>query len=190
MMKNSLFAILGVVGLAAASQGAVTTYFTNLSGPAEAPPNSSPGTGWARVDYDNVAKTMRVRAAFSGLTGNVTACHIHGATAVAFTGTAGVATPTPTFPGFPLGVSSGTYDVTFNLTLTSSWNASYITANGGTPASAEAAFFTAMSAGRTYFNIHSSTFGGGEVRGFLAIPAPGAMAMLGFGGLLAARRRR
>lgn len=189
-MKNSLMAIIGVAGLAAVSQGAVTTYFTNLSGPAESPPNASPGIGWARVDYDNVNRTMRVRAAFSGLTGNVTACHIHGATAVAFTGTAGVATPTPTFPGFPSGVNNGTYDITLNLALSASWNAAYITANGGTTLSAETAFFNAMTAGRTYFNIHTSTFGGGEVRGFLAIPAPSAMAMLGLTGLVAGRRRR
>lgn len=189
-MKNSLIAIVGAAGLAAASQGAVTTYFANLSGPAESPPNTSLGTGWARVDYDNVARTMRVRASFSGLTGNVTNCHIHGATAVAFAGTAGVATTTPTFPGFPAGGTSGTYDNTFNLALSSSWNAAYITANGGTTLSAESAFFTAMTAGKTYFNIHTSFVPGGEIRGFLAIPSPGAIAMLGLGGLVASRRRR
>jgi hypothetical protein len=189
-MKTVMMAMIGVAGLAAASQGAVTTYFTNLSGAAEAPPNSSPGTGWARVDYDNVARTMRVRAAFSGLLGNVTVCHIHGATAVPFTGTAGVATPTPSFPGFPAGGTSGSYDNTFNLALASSWNAAYITANGGTTLSAETAFFNAMTAGRTYFNLHSTAFPPGELRGFLAIPAPSALAMLGLGGLVAARRRR
>ena len=189
-MKTVLMAMISVAGLAAASQGAVTTYFTNLSGAAEAPPNASPGTGWARVDYDNVARTMRVRAAFSGLLGNVTVCHIHGATATPFTGTAGVATPTPTFPGFPASGTSGSYDNTLDLALTSSWNAAYITANGGTTLSAETAFFSAMTAGRTYFNLHSSAFPGGELRGFLAIPAPSALAMLGLGGLVAARRRR
>lgn len=189
-MKISLMAAVGVVGLAAASQGAVTTYFTNLSGPAEAPPNASLGTGWARVDYDNVARTMWVRASFSGLTGNVTNCHIHGATAVAFTGTAGVATTTPTFPAFPAGGTSGTYSRVFDLSLSSSWNPAYVTANGGTTLSAETAFFTAMTAGKTYFNIHTSFIPGGEIRGFLAIPAPGAIAMLGLGGLIATRRRR
>lgn len=189
-MKSSLLAIIGVASLAAASQGAVTTYFANLSGPAEQPANASPGIGTARVDYDNVAHTMRVRVTFSGLTGNVTASHIHGATATAFAGTAGVATPTPTFPGFPSGVTAGSYDNTLNLLLSSSWNAAYITANGGTAASAEAAFVTALNANKTYLNIHSSTFGGGEIRGFLTIPTPGALAMLGLGGLVAGRRRR
>ena len=189
-MKNCLFAIMGAAGLAAASQGAVTTYFANLSGPAEAPANASPGIGTARVDYDSVAHTMRVRVTFSGLIGNVTACHIHGATANAFTGTAGVATPTPTFPGFPSGVTAGSYDNTLNLTLSASWNAAYITANGGTPGSAEAAFVAALNANKTYLNIHSSTFGVGEIRGFLTIPSTGSLAVLGLGGLMTARRRR
>ncbi|MBY0111725.1 MAG: CHRD domain-containing protein [Phycisphaerales bacterium] len=189
-MKIALMAAVGVVGLAAASQGAVTTYFANLSGPAESPVNNSPGIGTARVDYDDVAHTMRVRVTFSGLTGNVTACHIHGATATAFAGTAGVATPTPTFPGFPSGVKAGSYDNTLNLTLAASWNAAYITANGGSPGSAEAAFVAALNANKTYLNIHSSTFGGGEIRGFLTVPSTGSLAVLGLGGLVAGRRRR
>ena len=41
-----------------------------------------------------------------------------------------------------------------------------------------------MEAGKTYWNIHSSTVGGGEIRGFLVpVPEPGALA---FAGLAAA----
>lgn len=189
-MKNLLTAAVGLACLTAAAQGAVTTYWTALSGAAEAPPNSSPGTGWARVDYDNVAKTMRVRAAFSNLIGTVTICHIHAATAAPFAGTAGVATPTPTFPGFPAGVTAGSYDATFDLTLASSWNAAFIAANGGTPGSAEIALFNAMNAGKAYFNLHTSSISSGEIRGFLTVPSPSALAMLGLGGLIASRRRR
>lgn len=63
---------------------------------------------------------------FSGLLGNTTASHIHAATAVAGVGTAGVATQTPSFSGFPLGVKAGAMDTTFDMTLASSFNASYI----------------------------------------------------------------
>jgi hypothetical protein len=97
----------------------------------------------------------------------VTASHIHSATAVAGTGTAGVATTTPTFTGFPSAVTAGTYDRTFDMLLASSYNPSYVTANGGTPASAWITLRAGISAGKAYLNIHSTQFPGGEIRGFL-----------------------
>jgi hypothetical protein len=161
-------AALIAIGSVSAAHAAVTNYIAFLDGPSESPPNASGGIGTAQVDVDPVAHTMHVQASFTGLIGNTTACHIHAATAVAGTGTAGVATTTPTFPGFPLGVKSGVYDMVFDMTLATSYNGSYITANGGTPATAEAALFTAIADGKAYFNIHTSSFGGGEIRGFLA----------------------
>ena len=142
-------------------------YWVSLTGPAEAPPNNSPGTGTALITIDAVANTMRVQTTFSGLVAGVTAAHIHAPTAVPGAGTAGVATTLPTFPGFPSGVTAGTYDQTFNMLLASSYNPSYVTNNGGTTASAFAALRAAISAGRAYLNIHSTTFPGGEIRGFL-----------------------
>jgi CHRD domain len=159
-----------VIGAASVAEAAIVSYTTSLSGPNESPPNASPGVGTATVDIDGVAHTMRVQAVFSGLTGTTTASHIHGPTLVALTGLAGVATTTPTFTGFPLGVTAGFYDHTFDMTQSTSYNPSFITANGGTTATAEAALFQAITDGKAYLNIHSSTFGGGEIRGFL-VPA-------------------
>lgn len=160
-----------VVALAAmtctASHATVLHYHASLSGPNESPANSSPGTGSAEVTIDDAAHTMRVQVIFQGLTGNTTASHIHTPTAVAGTGTASVATTTPTFAGFPLGVKSGTYDITLDLTMASSYNSAFITLNGGTTASAEPALLADIAAGKAYLNIHSMTFGGGEIRGFL-----------------------
>ena len=76
----------------------------NSSGPAESPPNTSPGIGLGIITIDDVANTMRVQIAFSDLvtTGTgTTASHIHCCTPSPFTGTAGVATQTPTFTGLP-----------------------------------------------------------------------------------------
>lgn len=82
-------------------------------------------------------------------------------------------------------------DQTFDMTLASTWNAAYVTANGGTPASAAAAFMTAVDTGRAYFNIHTSFVGSGEIRGFWApVPTPGVLGLAGVAGLVVARRRR
>jgi hypothetical protein len=131
------------------------------------PPNNSPGIGVGQVDIDPVAHTMRVQVTFSGLVGTVTACHIHGATSVAFSGTAGVVSQVPSFSGFPAGVSAGSYDMTFDMTQASSYNAAFLSAQGGTPAAAEAALFQMIDDGKAYLNIHSTVFGGGEIRGFM-----------------------
>jgi hypothetical protein len=83
--------------------------------------------------------------------------------------------------GFPLGVTAGSFSNTYDMTLASSYNPAFITANGGTVASAEAALIGGMVAGGTYFNIHTSVFGGGEIRGFLAVPEPSTLVFVGAG---------
>lgn len=194
-MRKLKIAVLGVAltSWMCASASAFEYYlWASLSGPAESPPNTSPGTGWGLVIYNDTAHTLRVQAFFENLLGTTTASHIHGPTAVPLTGPASVITTTPTFPGFPLGVTSGSYDQTFDLTLTTSFNPAFITANGGTTASAEAAFAAALLSEKTYLNIHSSQFGGGEIRGFLRVPDAGAtlgMLALGFTVLGAMRQR-
>jgi len=153
--------------IAVPASAAILHYRAILNGASEAPPNLSPGVGFAEITIDDVANTMRVQCSFSGLLGNTTACHIHAPTAVALTGTAGVATTTPYFAGFPIGVTAGLYDNTLDLTLATSYNGTYITANGGTTATAEAALLAAIAAGKAYFNVHSASVPAGEIRGFL-----------------------
>ena len=181
-MKHSLSVLAMATSLllsAPLAQATMITYHADLTGPSESPSNASPAIGSATVTIDDVLDTMRVVAIFSGLTGTTSAAHIHCCTAAPLTGTAGVATTTPNFPGFPAGVTSGTYDMTFDMTLASSYNAAFIAANGGIPATAEAALFAGMAAGKSYFNIHTTTFGGGEIRGFLAVPEPLSLALVG-----------
>jgi hypothetical protein len=194
-IRNSIRALglaAALVG-ASAAQAGIFIYTANLSGPAESPANNSPGTGTSTVTIDTDAHTMRVQATFSGLLGTTTASHIHAPTALPVTGTASVATQLPSFSGFPLGVTSGTYDNLFDLLTASTYNPSFVTANGGTVAGAEAALLSALAQGRAYLNIHSSQFGGGEIRGFLiGVPEPAswAMMLLGFGAIGLAIRRR
>lgn len=197
MKFTVLASAVGAAALISAlpAQAGITIYNAVLSGAAEAPPNASPGTGFAIVTLDDTAFTMRVQSIFAGLTGNVTASHIHCCTVTPGSGNAGVATTTPTFAGFPLGNTSGTYDVTFNMLSATSWNASYITNNGGSVNSAFAALQTGLNSGSAYFNIHSSVYGGGEIRGFLVtqVPEPSTYALMALGlavvGGLARRRR-
>ncbi len=161
---------------APAAHATMLVYSTDLSGANQEPPNASPGTGTSQVYVDDVAHTMRVVIAFSSLTGTTTACHIHAPTALPGEGTAGVASPTPTFPGFPSGVTTGTYDMTFDMTSAASYNASFLAASGGDPAQAEAALFMSFAAGTAYLNIHTGAFPGGEIRGFYGDGTVGAQA--------------
>ena len=188
-----LFCFALITALVQVAHAQVTIYTAILNGANEAPANASPATGLAIVTLNfGAPHIMRVQVTFAGLVANVTAAHIHAATASPGTGTAGVATTTPTFTDFPTAVTGGTYVHDFNMTFSSSYNASFITNNGATTASAETALFTAIANGRAYLNIQSATFPGGEIRGFLTpIPEPSTYAGLaGLAALVFAIRRR
>lgn len=171
----------------------ILTYSSTLNGLNESPPNGSPATGQTTVLIDDVTNIMTVNASFSNLTAPTTASHIHCCTLAPSTGTAGVATSLPTFPAFPLGVTSGSYTETFDLLNSATYNPGFVTNNGGSVGSARLAFLAGLSSGRAYLNIHTTAFPAGEIRGFLnQVPEPGSIALFGLGalGLAALRRRR
>src|SRR5262249_42705640 len=158
-----------------------TTFVAALTQGLEVPPTGSAATGSATMILDPVANTLNVQVTFSGLTSGTTAAHIHCCLSSIFATGAnvGVATTTPTFTGFPSGVTSGTYTRVFDLTLSSSYNPAFITAQGGTVAAARAELIRGIQNGETYLNIHTSNFSGGEIRGFLvASPAPATLSLL------------
>jgi len=185
-MRKCVLALLLVLGFAGSAHASLITYQALLTGPNEAPPNASPATGFAIVTIDDVLNMMRVQVSFANLTAPNTASHIHCCTSAPFTGTAGVATVTPTFTGFPPG-TSGTYDFTYNLLPvigTQTYNQAFINASGGTVEGARNALLAAMALNETYLNIHTSTFPSGEIRGFLttgAVPEPATITLVGIG---------
>jgi hypothetical protein len=189
-VRKALLVAVTAVWAAAAPASAVTIVYTATLGPEV---TGATGTGATTITLDTVANTLRVEATFSGLSGTTTVAHIHCCTTTPGAGTAGVATAVPTFPGFPAGVQAGSYDMTFDLGDSATYNPAFVTANGDV-AGAAAALIAGLNGGVTYLNIHTMpTFTGGEIRGFPAAvpePAAGALGLLGLGAALRAARRR
>jgi hypothetical protein len=117
--RRAFLAILIGAALALApmtAKAATITYFASLDGASQIPATASPGIGSATVTIDTDLSTMRVIANFSGLLGSTTTAFIHCCDFHPVTGVAGPATQIPTFVGFPVGVTSGSYDQTFDMT--------------------------------------------------------------------------
>ena len=122
------------------------TYFTGtLTQAQEVPPTGSAATGFGRVTLNDAETQITFSLTFSGLSSNQTASHIHGA-----------APPGANAPViFNIG-SQGTTSGTFTA-LTAAV----------TPAQV-----ADLKAGLWYFNIHSTNFPNGEIRGQITVDAP------------------
>jgi hypothetical protein len=175
----SAIALTMAVLAASPAQANIISYTATLTGNSEAPPNASPGIGSALLVIDDVALTMTLDMSFSGLLAPVVAGHVHCCTAVPLTGNAGVAVG---FNDLPLGVTSGTYSHVFNLADPAIYTAAFINGNGGTVDSARASLLNGLASNAAYVNLHTPTFPGGEIRGFLAqVPEPSSWLLLGGG---------
>lgn len=178
----------GLAGLTlfCASEARASLFRTTLAPEAA----GATGSGVASLLIDELTNSLKVKVNFSGLSGNTTVAHIHGPTPAPGTGTASVMVTTPTLPSFPVGYPNGTYDYTLDMLSPSTYRPGFITASGGTTAGARDAFLASLLDGKAYLNVHTTTFTGGEIRGFFSqAPVPGPLPVLGAGAALGWSRR-
>ncbi|HLO42321.1 MAG TPA: CHRD domain-containing protein [Phycisphaerales bacterium] len=161
MNKLALVAAALVAGTVASSNAAIVVYNFALEGVQEVPSVVTTGSGSATVTLDTVSGAVTVSGTYQNMQGTVTASHIHGLAA----------------PGVNAGVI---------VTITHTGGTSgTLSANG----ILNATQIQGMLDGLTYVNVHSTFKSTGEIRGQV-VPTPASLAMLGLGGLVAARRRR
>jgi hypothetical protein len=148
------------------SQAATYSLYASLDGSQAS--TASPGTGTGMMTYDDVANLLNWDITFSGLLAGTTASHFHGPAVPGVA--AGVQVTIPL--GTSLGATSGTLIGMATLTETQE---------------------VQLLSDLWYINIHTSTFGGGEIRGQVqVVPLPAAAWLFGGGllGLVALARRR
>jgi hypothetical protein len=134
-MKQLVRALLtaALLAVTAGAQAAIIKYQTIL-GPEAA---GATGSGSVLLTFDSATSLLDFDVSFSGLSGTTTVAHIHCCTATPGTGTAGVAVTPGTLPGFPVGVSSGTYVYNdLDMLLASTYTSTFLTGSGGTAAGA------------------------------------------------------
>lgn len=115
-----------------------------LTSAQEVPSNSSTATGFARIHLNEAAGTVSYLIVFSGLSSNQIASHVHAPAAIGANG--------------PPIIDTGTTNTTFG-TLT-----------GTAPITPEQ--IALLRSHMAYINVHSITFGDGEIRGQLGVSRP------------------
>ena len=144
--KLAIILLLSIVQI----QVTATVYPINVtfSGRQETPANNSTATGTFVGTYNDVTDSLIYTITFSGLTANVTAAHFHGYVPP---GIAGPVLFFPVNPSFPTGVMGATFVDSLKLTQGQE---------------------DSLKMGLIYFNIHTSTFPGGELRAQLFLTDP------------------
>jgi CHRD domain len=133
------------------------------------------GSGSVTVEFDELTNDLHFFGSFSGLSAPNVAAHFHCCTASPFTGNAGIAVDTPSLPGFPLGVTAGSFDTTLDLDDPLNFTPAFLGA--GTAQQATARLIQGFLDNKGYLNIHTTAFPGGEIRAVLDMPEPGSAAL-------------
>jgi hypothetical protein len=185
-MRRFLGVALLALALATSTSAATLTYVATLDGPSENPSNPSLGTGTATLVIDTTANTATLSVTFGGLSSTTNGAHIH--CCVAPPQNVGIAIGSV---NLPLGVPQGSFTDNYDLLSSGTYNATFLTNNGGNASGAMSALLAGLAGGQAYFNIHTVASPGGEIRGFFAVPEPSVLALLAAAalGLLLAQRR-
>lgn len=180
-MISRLTVLAASLALPMAASAAVQVYTFNLDGTQEVPANASPAAGSAQIIVDDTLDTITFSLAAFDLQGAFTMAHIHGPA--------------------PVGVNSG---FVFNLGTNADYSGPVMAGPFAIPNShllfgADKVTTSADAINAQpwlfYLNLHTTVYGGGEIRGQLApVPEASTYAMmlggLGLVGFMAARRRR
>ncbi len=134
-MKSILFAAAAALLMGAPAMAETVNLRADLTGASEVPPVSTQGKGSITATYDTATKTLTWRGAVANLSGDVTAAHFHGPAEPGKN--APVLIPAP-------GVKNGAFEASVTITDDQA---------------------KALTAGQTYFNIHTAANPQGEVRG-------------------------
>jgi len=173
------------------ASASIIVYSDSMFGSSETPPNfASSASGSATVTINTVANTLAFTEGWFGLASAATGSFIGVGSLIAV--------PFSSFPATTGGNFNNTSSP-YNLTLSATYSVAFLTANGGTAASAESALLADLAGGTGLTNIVDATFPNGEIAGQLTLqsitnPAPepgtlvlGTAALLLFGLI---RRRR
>jgi len=135
-VRSTLAGLAVTAALAVSPASAeMMSFKADLKGASEVPPTTSEGTGNITATYDTASKKLSWKGTVSGLSGNATAAHFHGPAEPGKN--AGVLVPVP-------GVTTGPFEGSATLTDDQA---------------------KALTAGQTYFNVHTAANPNGEVRG-------------------------
>ncbi len=189
-MKFFLPIAAAVASVAMPAQAA--TFYTTLSGANETVPNASTATGTGTLVLSADQNTVDIFLNWAGLTGPAVGAHIHCCAAQGADGPVAIDFGPPS-------LATGSLTRNYNLASRTIYGAGFISANGGASATGDslrAVFLTGLLGGRAYYNVHTSTFPRGEIRGQLApVPetATWGMMIAGFGivgGAMRLQRRK
>ncbi len=128
--------------IAGGTPGIIFTISVTLLGSQEVPPNPSPGVGALTGTYNSTTNRISFELVFTNLVGPSIAAHFHGPAGYNENGPVQIG-----FAGFPLGVTSGSYQNSYILTQEQEIQ---------------------LLDGLWYVNIHTNDFPGGEIRGQMA----------------------